>query len=89
MATVDLNGVALVIGAFAGLVTVIGTLILQILTFVRAGQMRVAVTELHDSVNGQSVAFKEALEKVAFAAGEKSGVQSERAAPMVPKSTAP
>lgn len=40
-----------------------------------------ATNALHDSVNGQSEAFKALIGKEAFGAGEKAGMEAERARP--------
>lgn len=89
----DLGGITLLIGAIAGLVTVIGGLGMQVATFVRQGQMLESqrdqtaaglkrdekLAEVHNLVNGQS----ELLKKAAFTAGEKAGGDAERENPTV------
>lgn len=78
----DYQGVAILIGALTAFVSVVGGVAINVATFVRQGQVKDAVTQLHDSVNGQSKELKDAIAKVAFVAGEKAGAESERANPL-------
>jgi len=86
MAPADYQGIALIIGSVGAVLASVGGITLQILTFMRQGQMmRAAVSrdakidEVHDLVNGASLALNAALIKVAHNEGEKAGVETERA----------
>ena len=83
----DYQGIALVIGAIAGLVTVVGGFLLQVLTFWRQGKMMeqdlardVIAKQTHDLVNGLSARKDEAQKSAAFAEGKAAGVTQERGA---------
>lgn len=76
---IDLGGVAAVLGGAAALITVIGGFVMQVLTFVRQGQLMASgiardnkLAQVHDLVNSQSEKLNEAIRAVAFAEGEKT-----------------
>lgn len=81
---IDYTGIAIVIGAATACFSGIVGAGLQIAVFVRQGQQIRATTELHESVNGQSEAFKALIQKEAYGAGEKAGMEGERNRPSEP-----
>ena len=90
----DYAGLSILIGAIAGLITVVGGFAMQIATFIRQGQMLRAqhaqaaagaardqkLAEVHDLVNGQSGAIR----KLEYEAGQRAGTDAERANPTPP-----
>jgi hypothetical protein len=80
----DYQGIALVLGATGGLLTVIVGTGLQVAMFIRQGrQLRdgvardAKITQVHDLVNGQSERLNAALISVAKSEGEKIGAADE------------
>jgi hypothetical protein len=63
-------------GATATFVSAVVGTFLQVAIFVRQGK-------LHDSVNGQTEAFKALIRKEAFGSGEAAGIEAERTRPAV------
>lgn len=73
----DYAGIAQIIASLGTLLAAI----MSALVFIRQGREIVATKALHDSVNGQSEALKALIGKEAFGAGEKAGMEAERARP--------
>lgn len=84
---VDYKGISLLLGALAAFITVVGGFAMQVAIFIRQGKSIQVSKELHDSVNGQTVALKEAIRIAAFKSGEAAGVATERADPQVSAKT--
>lgn len=75
--------IAILIGATTTGITVIGSFVLQVMSF-RAGRQRDAkLAQVHDLVNGQSEAIKKAIGESSFAEGHAAGVLEERDDPHV------
>lgn len=81
---IDYQGIAIVIGALGIAVPSIISAGLAVMSFIRQGHIETTVVATHDLVNGLSGRKDDAIERAAFAEGEKSGVATERAAPQVP-----
>jgi hypothetical protein len=72
----DLPGL---ISSSATLLTVVGSLGIQIFNLIRSGKRDQKIAEVHDLVNGQSEVLKTAVKAVAFAEGKEAGIASETA----------
>ncbi len=93
--TTDYQGIATVIAALGAFITVLAGLIIQVMTFMRQGQIQhtqatqvataavrdIKIDALHDAVNGQSEALRVATGSAAFQAGAVAGADEERANP--------
>ena len=80
----DFQGAAILIGAVAAAVPIIGGFVLTALTYRRQNRLIAETKALHNSVNGQSDELKKLLQNEAFTAGEAAGQKAERKNPMTP-----
>lgn len=78
---INYTGIALVLAAIGGLASPA----LSVATFIRQGRAEKKLTDVHELVNGVSHDLAIANGKIAFNAGVKSGIDAERASPMVPR----
>lgn len=94
----DYQGMSILIGAIAAFLTVLGGFIMQVLMFIRQGQLasrqerveqvvtevaKVAVTT-HDLVNSLSDRKDKAQKEAAYEQGKVVGAEEERANPLTP-----
>lgn len=91
MGRIDYQGISILLGAIAALVTVLGGLGIQIATFRRQGRMELAgqrrdgeIAVVKGLVNGLSDKRNAATEKSSFAEGKLAGGDEERLRPTGP-----
>lgn len=86
-APIDYQGIAILIGSIAGLITVVGGIAMQVALFRRTGRIEQAGTALAVVVKSVETHVNGLNQKIAdgaFAQGKAAGVDQERAQPMVP-----
>ena len=78
-AEVNYMGIAAVIVASTGALTVVGTFVMQVLGYIRAGKILKLGEDTHNLVDGGFKRLNEAEKDVARLEGEKVGAATEQA----------
>lgn len=88
----DYQGLAIFIAAVGGFLTVVVSLVLQVLSFRQQSKIALAglardakIEEMHKSINGQSEKLNIAIAGENFATGKEAGITQERANPQQAK----
>lgn len=85
---IDYQGIALVIGACAALISAIGGVVMQYAALKGQRKLMAVSKEIHEGVNGQTRLLVETAKAASLAEGHAAGVADERADPHVSVSRA-